>query len=158
MHENATAVFAIYPSRAIAEAAVDALRTEGFRNEELSVLAPERLEGIGVLARPGIDAVVAGSPMESAVAEASAGGRLTVGLVGMGFAESEAKRYEMRVRRGGILLSVHRNDQAWLTKAKNVFERTGAEDIASVGRTRAAAASLRVSPSGSTLRTSKKRF
>ena len=42
-----------------------------------------------------------------------------------------AKRYEGRVKDGGILLSVHSDDSDWTKKAKDVLERTGAEDISS---------------------------
>jgi hypothetical protein len=51
----------------------------------------------------------------------------------MGIPEYEAKRYEGRVKDGGILLSVHSDDSHWTKKAKEILERTGAEDISSTG-------------------------
>ena len=54
-------------------------------------------------------------------------------LIGMGIPEYEAKRYEGRVKDGGILLSVHSDDSEWTKKAKEVLERTGAQDISSTG-------------------------
>jgi hypothetical protein len=42
-----------------------------------------------------------------------------------------AKRYEGRVREGGILLSVHSDDSNWTKRAKEILERTGAQDISS---------------------------
>jgi hypothetical protein len=54
-------------------------------------------------------------------------------LIGMGIPEYEAKRYEGRVKDGGILLSVHCDDSAWTKKAKEILERTGAEDVSSTG-------------------------
>jgi predicted nicotinamide N-methyase len=51
----------------------------------------------------------------------------------MGIPEYEAKRYEGRVRNGGILLSVHCDDSDWIKRAKEVLEITGAEDISSAG-------------------------
>ena len=51
----------------------------------------------------------------------------------MGIPEYEAKRYEGRVKDGGILLSVHCDDSAWTKKAKEILERTGAEDVSSTG-------------------------
>jgi len=51
----------------------------------------------------------------------------------MDIPEYEAKRYEERVRDGGILLSVHCDDSAWTKKAKQILERTGAEDVFSTG-------------------------
>jgi len=60
-------------------------------------------------------------------------GGLTGALIGMGIPEYEAKRYEGRVKEGGILLSVHSDSSDWTKKAKDILERTGAEDIASAG-------------------------
>ena len=58
---------------------------------------------------------------------------MTGALVGMGIPEYEAKRYEGRVKDGGILLSVHCDDSAWTKRAKEILERTGAEDVSSTG-------------------------
>lgn len=54
-------------------------------------------------------------------------------LIGMGIPEYEAKRYEGRVKSGGILLSVHSDNSDWTKKAKNILESTGAQDVASTG-------------------------
>jgi len=56
-------------------------------------------------------------------------GGLVGALVGMGIPEYEAKRYEGRVKKGGILLSVHCDDAEWTKQAKELMNRTGAEDI-----------------------------
>ena len=72
----------------------------------------------------------------AALAGAGVGGAvggITGALVGMGIPEYEAKRYEGRVKDGGILLSVHCDDSAWTKKAKQILERTGAEDVSSTG-------------------------
>ena len=55
----------------------------------------------------------------------------------MGIPEYEAKRYEGRVKDGGILLSVHSDSSEWTKKAKEILERTGAQDIASTGESKA---------------------
>jgi hypothetical protein len=60
-------------------------------------------------------------------------GGITGALIGMGIPEYEAKRYEGRVKDGGILLSVHSDSSDWTKKAKDILERSGAEDIASAG-------------------------
>jgi hypothetical protein len=60
-------------------------------------------------------------------------GGIAGALIGMGIPEYEAKRYEGRVKDGGILLSVHADDSDWARRAKDVLERTGAEDISSTG-------------------------
>jgi hypothetical protein len=58
-------------------------------------------------------------------------GGITGALVGLGFPEFEAKRYEGQVKGGGILLSVHCESTLWKEKAEEVLERTGARDISS---------------------------
>jgi len=45
----------------------------------------------------------------------------------------EAKRYEGRLQKGGILVSVHCDTSAQIKRAKEIMERTGAEDISSAG-------------------------
>jgi hypothetical protein len=70
----------------------------------------------------------------AALAGAGVGGSLggiTGALVGMGIPEYEAKRYEGRVKDGGILLSVHSNSSEWTKRAKLILEATGAQDISS---------------------------
>lgn len=161
-------VFGIYATRAHAEEAVDALRSGGFRNTDISALFPDNvgtkdfahemhtkapegtaagatsgavlggvlgwLAGIGALAIPGIGPLIAAGPILGALAGAGAIGAVggIVGaLVGLGIPEYEAKRYEGRVKSGGILLSVHCDSQDWITKAKEILKNTGAEDIAS---------------------------
>jgi hypothetical protein len=52
-------------------------------------------------------------------------------LVGLGIPEYEAKRYEGRLQKGGILVSVHCDTSGEVDRAKEVLKRTGAEDISS---------------------------
>ena len=94
------------------------------------------LVGIGALAIPGLGPFIAAGPIVAALAGAGAGGAiggLTGALVGMGIPEYEAKRYEGRVKDGGILLSVHSEDSQWTKRAKEILERTGAQDVSSTG-------------------------
>ena len=94
------------------------------------------LAGIGALAIPGLGPFIAAGPIVGALAGLGAGGAVGgfVGaLVGMGIPEYEAKRYEGRVREGGVLLSVHAATSEQVTFAKQILERTGAEDISSYG-------------------------
>src|SRR5712671_6423417 len=98
------------------------------------------LVGIGALAIPGLGPFIAAGPIVAALAGAGAGGvvgGLTGALVGMGIPEYEAKRYEGRVKEGGILLSVHSDNSEWAKKAKEILERTGAQDISSTGEAKA---------------------
>jgi hypothetical protein len=169
-----TAAFGIYSSRAGVENAVDALKAEGYRNTDISVLFPENvgtkdfatekhtkapegattgagtgvviggalgwLTGIGALAIPGLGPFIAAGPIMAALAGAGAGGvvgGIVGALVGMGIPEFEAKRYEGRIKSGGILLSVHCDNSDWTKKAKEILEKTGAEDVASTGESAA---------------------
>src|ERR1700693_1837369 len=94
------------------------------------------LAGIGALAIPGLGPFIAAGPIMAALAGAGVGGAvggITGALIGMGIPEYEAKRYEGRVKDGGILLSVHCDDSAWTKRAKQILERTGAEDVSSTG-------------------------
>src|SRR6476660_1573532 len=67
------------------------------------------LTGIGALAIPGLGPFIAAGSIMAALAGAGVGGAVggvTGALIGMGIPEYEAKRYEGRVKDGGILLSV----------------------------------------------------
>src|SRR6202140_1657577 len=165
-----TAVFGIYPSYASVENGVDALRSAGFRNEDISALFPEGagtkqfahekntkapegattgggtgaalggamgwLLGIGAIAIPGLGPFIAAGPIMAALAGAGVGGAvggITGALIGMGTPQYEAKRYEGRVKDGGILLSVHCDSSESVRRAKQVLERTGAQDVSSSG-------------------------
>jgi hypothetical protein len=94
------------------------------------------LMGVGLLAIPGLGPFIAAGPIMAALAGIGAGG--TIGgfagaLIGMGIPEYEAKRYEGRVKKGGILVSVHCDSSDWTSKAKDILKRTGADDISSTG-------------------------
>src|ERR1700683_2210827 len=94
------------------------------------------LAGIGALAIPGVGPFIAAGPIMGALAGLGVGGAVggVIGaLVGLGMPEYEAKRYEGRVKAGGVLLSVHCNTSAEISSAKDLLKTTGAEDIASAG-------------------------
>ena len=94
------------------------------------------LAGVGALAIPGIGPLIAAGPIVATLAGAGAGGAvgsLVGALVGMGIPEYEAKLYEGRVRNGGVLLAVHCDTAAEVTRAKDLLKGSGAEDIAASG-------------------------
>jgi Protein of unknown function (DUF3341) len=94
------------------------------------------LLGIGAIAIPGLGPFIAAGPIMAALAGAGVGGAIggiTGALIGMGIPEYEAKRYEGRVKDGGILLSVHSDRSDWTKRAKEILKRTGAQDISSTG-------------------------
>jgi hypothetical protein len=92
------------------------------------------LAGIGAIAIPGVGPFIAAGPIMGALAGIGAGG--TIGgiigaLVGMGIPEYEAKRYEGRIKEGGVLLSVHCDTSEQIDRAKDILEHTGAQDVSS---------------------------
>jgi len=98
------------------------------------------LAGIGAIAIPGLGPLIAAGPIMATLAGLGAGGAvggLIGALTGLGVPEYEAKRYEGRVKAGGVLLSVHCDTSEEIGVAKDVLKRTGAEDIASAGEAKA---------------------
>lgn len=94
------------------------------------------LAGIGALAIPGVGPFIAAGPIMGALAGLGVGGAvggLVGALVGMGIPEYEAKRYEGRLKDGGVLLSVHCETSEEIARAKDILKHMGANDIASAG-------------------------
>ena len=67
----------------------------------------------------------------------------------MGIPEYEAKRYEGRLKNGGVLLSVHCDTSDEITSAKDLLKGTGTEDIASTGESSHGVETEKVRTSGS---------
>jgi len=92
------------------------------------------LAGIGALAIPGVGPLIAAGPIMAALAGVGVGGAVggfTGALIGMGIPEFEAKRYEGRLKTGGILLSVHCDTSDEIKRAKEIMKNTHAEDVSS---------------------------
>jgi len=98
------------------------------------------LVGAGSLMIPGLEAMQAAGPIVGMLGGMGAGvtlGGVVGALVGAGVPEYEAKRYEGRVRKGGILLSVHCDNSDWAKTARSILKKTGASDISTTGEARA---------------------
>lgn len=92
------------------------------------------LAGIGAIAIPGVGPFIAAGPITAGLAGLGVGGAvggLIGALIGMGIPEYEAKRYEGRLKKGGVLLSVHCDTSDEIDRAQSVLKETGAEDISS---------------------------
>lgn len=90
------------------------------------------LAGIGAFTLPGLGAFIAAGPIMAALAGLGVGGvvgGITGALIGAGIPEYEAKRYEGRLSKGGILVSVHCDTAEEIARARETLERTGGEDI-----------------------------
>jgi hypothetical protein len=98
------------------------------------------LAGVGLLAIPGLGMFVAAGPIMAMLSGIGVGGVLggiTGALAGLGTPEYEAKRYEGRIRKGGILLSVHCDDREWVKTARELLIQTGAEDVSATSEAKA---------------------
>src|SRR5688500_2549069 len=98
------------------------------------------LAGAGAMMVPGLEPLAAAGPVMGMLGGMGVGvtvGGLCGGLVGAGIPEYEAKRYEGRMRRGGILLSVHCDNASWAKTAKRILKKSGAKDISTAGEARA---------------------
>jgi uncharacterized protein (TIGR02271 family) len=94
------------------------------------------LTGIGALAIPGLGPFIAAGPIMAALSGGAIGGvvgGIAGALVGFGIPEYEAKRYEGKVKEGGILISVHSENRDETNRAKDIFKEAGAHDISSTG-------------------------
>jgi hypothetical protein len=126
-----TKAFAHEKNTKAPEGATAGVTTGGAIGGTLGLLA-----GIGMLSIPGVGPFIAAGPIFSALAGLGAGGAvggLIGALVGMGIPEYEAKRFEGRIKEGGVLLSVHCDTSAEITRAKDLLKHTGAQDVASAG-------------------------
>lgn len=91
------------------------------------------LAGIGALSIPGMGPFIAAGPLMGALSGSAVGGSvgLLIGaLVGYGIPEYEAKAYEVGLKAGKILLSVHTDNYDQIVIAKDVMKQEGVTDIA----------------------------
>jgi hypothetical protein len=95
------------------------------------------LVGIGTVAIPGVGPLfITAGPIMGLLAGVGIGGTagaIIGALAGIGIPEYEAKRYNGRMKQGGILLSVHCDSPDWVKRAKDRLKETGAASIASAG-------------------------
>ena len=94
------------------------------------------IAGIGALAIPGVGPFIAAGPIIAALSGAAIGatvGGIAGGLIGLGIPELEAKRYEGKIKQGNILISVHTDNSAEISRAKDIFTKAGAQDICTTG-------------------------
>lgn len=153
------AAFALYPSTRALHFGAEALRAAKFRHTDISVMysdgrralrlresapfEPEvadddqptslaglltTLSGIGAVAMSKDGPFMAGGPILATLV--SAGESLLSSLRGLGIPEPDLESFGDRLRHGGLLLSVQCDDHSWITRAREILERTGAERVA----------------------------
>ncbi len=142
------AVFGVFSTADAVEVAIGDLKDMGFRSTDVSFLRPlvpevnasvvsigdraRWLAGIADLVIPGAGPCLAAGPIVGAlggVGVRGAVGGAADALIGLGLVDDQARRYESRVRRGCILLAAHADEDPSARKAREILERTGAEDI-----------------------------
>jgi hypothetical protein len=96
--------------------------------------------GMGTLAIHALAPVAVAGPVMGMLSGLGVGmlvGAITGALSGATIPEYEAKRYAGRIRRGGILISVHCDNPDWAKIAVKTLKRAGAQDISSSGEAKA---------------------
>lgn len=166
-------IFGIYNDQASLDHTIEILKSQNFRNSDISVLIPSHegsepmaiekstkategattgaltgllaggafgwLLGAGALAIPTLGPFIAAGPIMAAIAGAGLGGSfggIAGGLIGLGFPEYEAERFEGLIKKGGMLISIHVDDAKWEAKAHEILEENGAEHISTTSEKR----------------------
>src|SRR3954471_18227544 len=144
------AVLGLVSNHAQAETIVSDLRSNGFSNNDISALFPDKTgtrdfaheqntkapEGavagagaggalggtLGLLAGIGALAIPGLGPFIAAGPLLAALSGLAGGLIGMGIPEVEARQYEGKIKGGNILVSVHVEDASERAMARKILE------------------------------------
>lgn len=142
MNEEGETVFGIFESRRTLKKAIQELKENDFRrsdisvlmqaNEETSKLLEENslswLSGARTITIPELGEFISAGPVMLAIE----GAGMASGLMGMGTPEYEARRFEMLVKEGGLLIMIHTEDPQWSLTAHELLDTCGAKDIATV--------------------------
>jgi hypothetical protein len=161
------AVFGIYADSIGLKSAVEMLRSAGFRETDISALVPENpgskdfaatrrskapegalagyilgafigaFCGAGAAWYSGASGFYAALIVLAGLGLLGAVGAAAGALKGATLPEYEAKRYEGRLRSGGILVSVHCDDRGWEEKAREMLLATGARGVSAAFEQRA---------------------
>jgi|SRR5688572_683731 len=129
--KSGTRDFAVANSTKAPEGAATGAGAGGLMGGALGWLA-----GIGLLSIPGLGPFIAAGPIMAALSGAAVGaavGGIAGSLIGLGIPEYEAKQYEGKIKGGNVLVSVHSENSDETKRAKEIFQRAGAEDIRSSG-------------------------
>lgn len=155
---HSPAAFGLYPSTKLLHFGAEALRAARFRHTDISVMYSDgeqalrlresppsdrtvadedptslatiltTLSGLGAIVMPQDGPFMAGGPILATLL--NEGESLPTSLRGLGLPESEIESFELRLKDGGLLLSVQCEDGDWAARACQIFQQTGAERIA----------------------------
>ena len=115
------AVFAVFEERGALELAITELKKSGFRKSDLTILLKEENATKAFAHKKNTQT------LEDTGLEASTG--IVGGLVSMGIPSFEAERFNSVIQDGGMLISVHVDDEAWSNTAKVLLRDCGTRDI-----------------------------
>lgn len=87
------------------------------------------LVGLTALAMAGSVFMVAGPLMAVFARMGEADGTVAAALTDIGVPAKDAEHYDVRIRSGGTLLSVHAPSQEWVVEGRHILEETGAEAV-----------------------------
>jgi hypothetical protein len=143
-----SAVYGILQDPSHVEGLVDSLRQEGFGSRDISLLLAPIVNvgplfreiarsvwpvGIRALAFPGVGPLIGAGPIMNSFAlkgvEDCVIGTLFRKLAGIGIAENHARRYDRRIKSGGLLLSVRCSNHLGTQRVMKLLKQTGAEEI-----------------------------
>lgn len=153
------AAFGLYPSTRALHIGAEALRSARFRQTDISVLysdgtqalqvrnsveltgvaddddEPEtlggvlsELSGIAAVEMPDEGPFVCAGPVLMTLVNHGSG--LSSTLRRLGVPDGAIPRFQQHLRRGGLLLSVQCEDDEWASRAQQILEFTGAQDVA----------------------------
>jgi hypothetical protein len=131
-------VFGMYPDFRALRTSVDVLKSFGFRNEDISVLFPERtvvknlsFERIERLSFELVEPLIGGTVGWLMRVEAANPGVVSDALTRIGVPNFTAQGYGTALRRGELLLSVRSLAAVAAERAEGILRRTGARHITS---------------------------
>jgi hypothetical protein len=155
---HSPAAFGLYPSTKSLHFGAEALRAAQFRHTDISVMYSDgeqalrlreslpcdrtvadedptslgtiltTLSSLGAIVMPHDGPFMAGGPILATLL--NEGESLPTSLRGLGLPESEIESFELRLKDGGLLLSVQCDDGEWAARACRILQQTGAERIA----------------------------
>jgi hypothetical protein len=145
-----TTVFGIYPDFVTLRASVDSLKALGFRDDDISLLFPERavsrtlpmeLEAPGAMrggeierqtgpeVEPEIEPLIGGNLSFLTYIQSAGAGTVSGALTYLGVPTAEAERYECSIRNGEVLVGVRSESTNQAELATEVLVETGAANV-----------------------------
>jgi hypothetical protein len=134
-----TTVFGVYPDFVTLRTSVDSLKALGFRDDDISLLFPERavsrtlpMEPEAAESeeiKPEIEPLIGGNLGFLTYIQSAGAGTVSGALTYLGVPTAEAERYECRIRNGEVLVGVRSESTNQAELATEVLVETGAANV-----------------------------